>query len=98
MNAAFEILDDVFAGAQCERHDGERRRLVGHEGEDARIADIKIRHFVALRKTVGHGGLRVFAEAERSGLVQAVTWRVRLGASAPELAACLAKDLGAYLF
>src|SRR5215475_342749 len=97
MNAAFEVLDDVFAGAQRERHDGDCRRLVGGEREDARIADVEVRRVVALRKTVSHGSLGVLAETACAGLVQAVAWRVRIVAAAPDLAARPANDLGADL-
>src|SRR5262249_20637080 len=74
MNAAFEVLDDVFAGAQRERHDGDCRSLVGHERKDARVVDVEVRRVVALRKTVSHGSLGVFAETACAGLVQAVAW------------------------
>src|SRR5262245_49724107 len=79
MHTIVEVLDDAIAGSERERHDTERRGLVGGVGEHARIAHVQIRHVMRLPEAIRHETLRIIPHATGAALVQAPArneWRL----------------------
>ena len=66
-----ELFNQVFAGAERERQDGDSGGFVGAIGEDAGVADVEVGDVVGAAEAVCDEFLGIIAHAKGAGFVEA---------------------------